>query len=210
MASDKENNFNELHGVAQFVLFVTSYIPLFVLICLKQISKNIDYLNWGGVSWLSSFTFLQKFGLSTFFILVSLFGLWGCIRIFANLKKDVNNGENVVVTDVKNKNNESIGYIATYIVPFLFQNFDTWYECIALLFLLIIIYRIYINSNLLLINPLLSFKYSIFEIEFDIKGKKRNGLVIVESKFIQEDTTIKIYEIGPKLYYAIKRNPQNL
>jgi hypothetical protein len=32
----KESNINSLHGIAQFVLFITSYIPLFALICLKQ------------------------------------------------------------------------------------------------------------------------------------------------------------------------------
>ena len=41
------NKVNNLKGIAQFVLFSTSYIPLFLLIVLKQIFENCDFLVWG-------------------------------------------------------------------------------------------------------------------------------------------------------------------
>ena len=40
------NNTNELYGVTKLVLFVTSYIPLFVLIVLKQIFENMSFLSF--------------------------------------------------------------------------------------------------------------------------------------------------------------------
>lgn len=126
--------------------------------------------------------------------------------LFSNFQKNINNGEIVILTDVRNRNSESIGYIATYIIPFIFQCFNTRYEIFAFTFLMIIIYRIYVNSNLLLINPILSFKYSIFEIEYiEQRGKKRNGLIIIEDKYILEDTMINIYPIGYKLFFAKNR-----
>lgn len=204
----KQASINRLHGVAQFVLFVTSYIPLFFLICLKQIFENARFFEWGGFNYEAFTIYLQKFGLSSFLLILSILGIVGCRFLFKNLEKDSKNGDNVTVIEVSNRNSESIGYIATYIVPFLFQSFNGWYEITALLFLMAIIYRIYINSNLLIINPLLSFKYSIFELEYETtSGKKRNGLIIIKEEFLDEGDIVKIYPIGHKLFYATQRKP---
>ena len=203
---NKDINTNKLYGIAEFVLFVTSYTPLFLLIVFKQISENSEFLHWGGWSKETIFVFFEKFGLSFLLIILSIFSLWGCKLLFSNFKKNIDNGVNVTLKDVRNRNSETIGYIATYIIPFIFQSFDSYYEIFAFLFLMIIIYRIYVNSNLLLINPILSFKYSIFEIEYEEQnGKNRNGLIIIQNKYVKEDTMIKIYPIGYKLFFAENR-----
>jgi len=194
------NNFNE---IALFSLFATSYIPLFILIGLKQTLVNISFLDWGGLSIEAIVICLQKFGLTILVFLISVFGLFGCKFIFNNLEKDSINGDNVTVINVNNKNSESIGYIATYIIPFLFQNVNDWYELFAFAFLMIIIYRIYINSTMILINPVLSLKYSIFEIEYKQQNDKiKNAFAISKEKYLTEDSIIKIYEIGFKLFYV--------
>lgn len=206
MIKNKQYNINRLHQIAQFVLFVTSYVPLFVLICLKQCYENREFLHFGGISPNTLILYVERFGLSTVLTLVSVFGIVGCILIFRNLEKDSKNGDNVTVTKVSNRNSESIGYIATYIVPFLFQGFNNWYEIFALTFLLIIIYRIYINSTLLIINPLLSFRYSVYEVEYEITmNKTKNALIITRYQDLDEGDIIKIYQIGHKLYYAVLR-----
>lgn len=205
MAKSK-TDVNNLHGLAQFALFVSSYFPLFVLIIVRQVSENSEFLHWVGFSLESVGVFALKFGLSAVLTLVSVVGLFGYWQTLGNIEEVAKNGHPVVVTDVKNKNSEAIGYIATYIIPFLFQGFSGWYECLSVLFLLTIIYRIYINSSLLLINPLLSFKFSIYEIAYDENGKNKNGLIISRDKYLQDDANIKIYEIGHKLYFATDNN----
>lgn len=200
------DNQKKLYGIAEFVLFITSYIPLFILLIFKQVSENFEYLNWGGSTTESLITFIEKFGFSSFLIIISIFSLFGCYLLFSNFNKNINNGDNVTLMDVKNRNSESIGYIATYIIPFIFQSFNTWYEIFAFLFLMLIIYRIYINSNLLLINPILSFIYSIYEVEYEEQnGKKRNGLIIIKDKHVEEETIVTIYSIGHKLFFAKNR-----
>jgi len=53
----------------------------------------------------------------------------------------------------------------------------------------------------------LSFKYSIFEIEFEKQNKKKsNGLIITKEKILDEDSILKIYPIGYKLYFATQKN----
>ncbi|KAA6324302.1 hypothetical protein EZS27_026355, partial [termite gut metagenome] len=184
---------------------------LFILIACKQISENYIFLSWGGFELDAVLFCIQKFGLSLLVILFSGFGFWGYKRTFKNLERVAANGDNVTVINVDNKNSESIGYIATYIVPFLFQSFNGWYETFALIFLMVLIYRIYINSNLILINPILSFKYSIFQIEYKQQnGKVKNGLVITKDKYMSEDSLIKIYEIGFKLFYVKHNNIQTI
>ena len=204
--TSKQNDINNLHGLAQFALFVSSYLPLFILIIVRQVSENSVFLHWADFSFVGIKIFALKFGLSTILILVSIIGLFGYWQTLGNIEEVAKNGNPVTVKDVKNKNSEAIGYIATYIIPFLFQSFTGWYECVSVLFLMVIIYRIYINSSLLLINPLLSFKFSIYEIEYVENNKNKNGLIISRDKCLQDDSNIKLYEIGHKLYFATDNN----
>ena len=199
-----KNNINNLRSWAQFSLFTSSYLPLFILIIAKQLSTNSDYYSWGGISYESVYLFITKFGLSLVLIIISIIGFGGLYLTLKNLNKNAKNGFPVIVKDIKNKSSESISYIATYIIPFVFQGFTTLFEFLAILFLILIIYRIYINSSLLLINPILNLKYTLYEIEYEEAGKSRNGLLISKDKYLQEEEKIKLYEIGHKLYYANK------
>lgn len=199
----KKSNINNLHGIAQFALFVTSYFPLFALIIIRQLTENSEFLHYSGFDWTSITVFTSKFGLSAILSFISIIGLFGYWKTLGNIEEVAQNGRPVKIKDVKNKNNEAIGYIATYIIPFLFQSFSSWYECISVLLLLGIIYRIYINSSLLLINPILSFRFSIYEIVYKDGDKEKNGLFISRDRYLQDEADIKIYEIGHKLYFAI-------
>ncbi|NTW34336.1 MAG: hypothetical protein HGB12_17240 [Bacteroidetes bacterium] len=200
------NQINSLHGLAQFTLFVSSYLPLFILIIIRQFSENIDFLNWAGLTFDGVCLFFSKFGLAIILLIIGIIGWFGYSKTLGNIQEVAKNGYPVTVKDVKNKNSEAIGYIATYIIPFLFQSFNGWYECFSILFLLTVIYKIYINSSLILINPLLSFKYAIYEIEYTENGKTKNGLIISTDKYLQDDARIKIYEIGHKLYFLLSNN----
>jgi len=193
---------NNLERQAQFALFVTSYLPLFILIIFKQVYTNFNFLNWGGFSFISLNLFFQKFGLSIILMLIGIYGYYGAQRTFANIHKASDNGFPAKILDVKSKNSESIGYIATYIIPFAFQSFDNWLELISICFILYIIYRVYINSSLLLINPVLNLNYSIFEFEFQENDKRKNGILISKAKDIQEDDLVTLYSIGHKMYYS--------
>ena len=197
---------NNLERKAQFALFVTSYLPLFVLIVFKQVYTNFRFLNWGGFSGSSLNLLMEKFGLSIILTVVGIYGYHGAMKTLKNIHKASDNGFPVKITDIKNKNSESIGYIATYIIPFAFQNFDNWLELISICFIIYIIYRVYINSSLLLINPVLNLKYSIFEFEFEEASKNKNGILISKNNELQEDDFVKLYSIGNKMYYSKKIN----
>lgn len=191
----------ELYGVAKFALFATSYSPLFLLIIVKQVYDNYSFLHFGGLNSEALACFFSKFFVATMLIGVILFGFIGCYILLSNLKKK-RGGDYVTITDVNNRNSESVGYIATYIIPFVFQDFGSLYEIFSIIFLLFVIYTSYVNSNMLLINPILSiFKYSLFEIRYVQNNIEKSGLVITKDPLIKEGDDIKISAIGFKLYY---------
>ena len=119
----------ELYGVAKFALFATSYSPLFLLIIVKQVYDNYSFLHFGGLNSAALSCFFSKFFVATVLIGVIIFGYIGCCMLFSNLKRK-KDGDFVTITNINNRNSESVGYIATYIIPFVFQDFGSLYETV--------------------------------------------------------------------------------
>ena len=197
---------NYLRTVPKLILFLTSYSPLFVCIIVRQLYYNRSFLHFVGFDKIDILCLLQKIGLSIFLGFLLVFVTLLTIIFIKNLRSISKNGNNVTVKSISNKNAESIGYIATYIIPFLFQSFDELGDIIPLLILLIIIYRIYVTSSLLLVNPVLNCRYSLFEMEYEEKGEIKQGLMISPFRDIYESDNIKIFNIGYKLFYVNKIN----
>lgn len=204
MDSDLRTNY--LRTVPKLILFLTSYSPLFVCIIVRQQYYNRSFLHFAGFNKTGILCLLQKFGLSIFLGFLLALVILGTIIFIKKLRSISKNGNNVTVKSISNKNAESIGYIATYIIPFLFQSFDELGDIIPLLILLIIIYRIYVTSSLLLVNPVLNCRYSLFEMEYEEKGDIKQGLMISPFRDIYESDNIKIFNIGYKLFYVNKIN----
>ena len=204
MDSDLRTNY--LRTAPKLILFLTSYSPLFVCIIVRQLYYNRSFLHFAGFNKTGILCLLQKFGLSIFLGFLLALVILGTIIFIKKLRSISKNGNNVTVKSISNKNAESIGYIATYIIPFLFQSFDELGDIIPLLILLIIIYRIYVTSSLLLVNPVLNCRYSLFEMEYEEKGDIKQGLMISPFRDIYESDNIKIFNIGYKLFYVNKIN----
>lgn len=202
-----------MHKAAQFALFVTSYTPLFLLIIGKQFTDNLDLLHFAGFSAQALWIWLTKFGLSCILTSVLIYGFFGYRITIRNLEASAKNGDPVRITRINNKSGESIGYIATYIVPFMFQGFDTLFEFIAVIVILALIFRIYVNSPLLLVNPILSITHGLYEVEYSSTTTPRDGstttarirvgYAISKNKQLDEDDRILLYSIGHRLFYTV-------
>lgn len=162
----KSSNNNGLRRGALFSLFITSYLPLLAIVVGKQIKEGWDYLCWGGWNWEALNCFLKHFGMTAVLVVFSGAGVVGLMVLLHNLKRNLPNGVAVKVTRISNRNSEAIGYIATYIVPFVASDFSSLFECGIFVVVMGLIYAIYTNSNMILINPLLSIWYSLLEIEY--------------------------------------------
>lgn len=202
----KTQNNNGLKRFALFSMFITSYIPLFAIIFLKQLNEGSDVLHWGGFNYEAIWCFVRHFGVSAVLLILSVFGALGTLALFSNLKSNLSNGSIVKVKKINNRNSEAIGYIATYIVPFFASNYSSWFECVVFAVIIILIYIIYTNSSMILINPLLSIWYSLLEIEYTVVGdsteETHDALIITSTKDYKENINYQIYQIGFKLYYG--------
>lgn len=192
----------KLNNLTMFVMFITSYIPLFGLLIIRQIKQNFDYLNIGILNRQNVITAFEKFGLTYFFILLSLFGYAGLKLLLKNLDNKKTNGEIVKIIDVENKNGESISYISTYIVPFIFQDTNNFFDISSIFIVLVIIFFIYTKSNMIVINPILSITHTLFQIDYSKKRKCKKGLLITKAEDIEIGEEVKINLITKNIYYG--------
>ena len=205
----KSSNNNGLRRGALFSLFITSYVPLFAIVIGKQIKEGWNYLCWGGWNREALICFFKHFGMSAVLVVISVVGVMGLLVLLHNLKRNLPNGEMAKVTRISNRNSEAIGYIATYIVPFVASDFSSLFECGIFVVVMGLIYAIYTNSNMILINPLLSIWYSLLEIEYkligDSTGTTHDALIITDTSDYKENVDYQMYQIGFKLYYGKER-----
>lgn len=206
----KATNNNQLRQGALFTLFTTSYIPLFVIVIAKQLKEGWIYLSWGGWNRDALTCFVIHFGMTAILTAVSIVSIIGMIVLMHNLKTNLKNGQITRITKISNRNSEAIGYIATYIVPFFASDFSSLFECGIFVIVMVLIYTIYINSNMILINPILSLWYSLLEVEYKIVGDSseevHDALIITNTKNIKENVNYQMYPIGFKLYYGKERD----
>lgn len=196
----------------KFSLFISSFSPLFMIIIIKQTVNNREYLSFGGINKHSLFLFIEKFGVTVFFTIISIIGLIGIFLFLSNMKRStVNNGYDFIIKEVKNKNNESIGYIATYLFPFLFRSYSSLDEILCLLLLFIVIYIIYTQSSMIVVNPVLNMIYSLYDIIYidDRSKKEMIGTFIIDCHYITKDDIIISRKMGANLFFGILKEQEN-
>ncbi len=192
----------KLNKIAVLVLFITSYIPLFGLLILRQIKQNIEYLNFGNFNQESILLAFRKFGLSGFLLLLAILGFIGLKFLLKNLDTKKANGELVKIIEVENKNSETISYISTYIVPFIFQDTNNLFDITSIFIVLVIIFFIYSKSNMIVVNPILSITHTLYQVDYNKKGKTKKGLLITKEEDLESGKEVKINLITKNIYYG--------
>lgn len=196
---------NSLIGLATLMLFLSSYIPLFGIIALRQIISNFDYLNWAGFSCSGIMLFVTHFGIASLCMVFIIVGSIGTYFVFELIKSDAPNGNNSKIIEVTSMNDEALGYLATYVIPLLYQDYSNLMDFCTMIVIFVIIYKLYVNSKLLLVNPMISFKYSIYSIKYHDGDIQRQAMLISPDKNILENDTVKLYNIGYQLFYGYNR-----
>ncbi|VAW16203.1 hypothetical protein MNBD_BACTEROID05-778, partial [hydrothermal vent metagenome] len=190
---------------ARLALFLVSYVPLFLILIIHQLYKYSEYLRWGGLDTESFFHFVKYFGAVSILAIASIFGLVGLWLLIANVSRRAKlSGDAVTIIDIENKNSESISYLFTYLIPFVFQDLSDPISVLSVLILLVVTFLIYTNSSMLLINPTISMWYSLYQIEYCEHGtkKKKKGMILSRDKYLEEHDQVKLKRLGHRLYYS--------
>lgn len=123
-------------------LFLSAYLPLFLILAIK------NWLNIYAVS---------------IFVLVALYSCVWFLMIWVVKKETV---DLYHVVSVEDKTKDALTYLVPYIIAFIGFDMNRWQDLTALFILMIILFAVYVNSDLLYINPLLSmFGYQVYQIE---------------------------------------------
>jgi hypothetical protein len=148
----------------------------------------------------------KYFGISIFLIILSMLSVVTVFYFIRNISESiVLDGEKYIVKEIDNKNSESMGYLATYLIPFLFQNFSTTIEIITLMVLIFVIFQVYINSSLIIVNPFLNLWFNIYEIKMTNQNATvtKRAIILCAEKYLQTEDALRVMEIGTKLYFTI-------
>lgn len=144
---------------AKLILFLSAYIPLFIIIGIKyffqvMINFEVPYIKW-------------NVSIPIIPLIVSIIII--CLVYY--FKKIIENSLSVSekffhVNQIDEKND----IILTYLVPYFFSfvSIKTTEEFICYLVIFLIIFMIYINSEILYINPIFLFlRYNFYKIKIN-------------------------------------------
>lgn len=164
----------------RILLFFSSYFPLFLILSIQNYSQN------GSIA----------------LIPVSL-GVLSCIGLSGFLRWVKGSAARVEkVASVQRKDSEVMAYIFTYIFPFIGIDFGKWATALSLAIFFAMLLVIYVNSNLIHINPVMAvFGYHVYEIETPegsthtvisrrsrlIKGQLMRVVMIGDDLFLEKD-----------------------
>lgn len=167
---------------AKLGLFLSSYFPLFLILTIKNYPDQdlIPYL-----------------------IVVAIISIIVWVLIILDSRN--NPGEDYKILKVENRTHESLNYLAPYLIAFLNFDFSKWQDTTVLVIFFIIIFVVYMTSDLIYTNPLVTFfGYKIYRIKV---CKSREGceeteeivLMIAKVK-IDKNTEIKLKSIDEGVY----------
>lgn len=193
---------NNLKWPAQVALFGTSFSPLFIILCVKIMYSKSEYLHWGGFNADALAILGQQFWAVIIITIALLYSFVGTTVLLRNIKKAAAcNSCKITINNITDKSSETISYIATYIIPFVYD-VQSDFDMAVMLSIFVIIYFIYIYSSLIAINPILALRYGLYEIDYTENAKNHSVIVIAQNKYLLEGDEIDIYSIGRKLYYS--------
>jgi hypothetical protein len=129
------------------LLFLSSYFPLFLILGILFANKN----------WIAALAML-------------LLGLLSLLELWRYIHDRQRNQQHsfTKILDYSRRDNEAMGYIASYVVPFASFSLETIPQILALSVFVIVLLVLYVNSNMIYINPMLNLVgYHLYEIEIE-------------------------------------------
>lgn len=182
----------------KFILFLSSYSPLFVIIALREHAAEISVLG-------HSLPTFQLLGLSVSLISVisliiasgSAFFLWIMFQT-----RRVRQGGQRTIENLNDRSDILTEYVMMYIFPFITFNSTGIADVLSFVILFATIGAIVIRTNRLYVNPLLVFfRYHVYE----VKTEEENYLLLTKSSLKKgEDYTINTTRISKDVYIRTK------
>lgn len=127
------------YTVLMLRLFVASYAPL-ALIFAVLVSQDLVTPTWDDLS----------------FYVLALLGGWGLVDAWRLPRGAMRtNRIPVLLGEIRDESGQVAAYMATYLLPFLGLEFSGWRDASAVLIYLLVLFVVFVRSDLPLVNPAL-------------------------------------------------------
>jgi hypothetical protein len=150
----------------KWALFGNSYTPFFLILLFRDLKTA------GGWHW----PLFRSPGLS--WTLVGVVLVSNIVLLAVLILSGQSAGRQVgEIESISSKASDSLQYILTYIIPFL--SFQPSTDLVPLIILLVVIGVLYVSSNLLYVNPMLSlFGYGVYDVTLKIHGERQSRIIL--------------------------------
>lgn len=155
----------------RILLFLSSYLPLFFILSVLLFSK----------SWIVS-------AACAAICAIGPLGLWG----YVHRSRKRHQRKPACLRDYQRRDSEVMSYIASYVVPLATVSLDLLPQMFILITFLLVLLILYVNSNMIYINPLLNlFGFHLYEIE--IEGSDLSRYYLARKRLIRNETIYYVH-----------------
>jgi hypothetical protein len=162
----------------KILLFLSSYIPLYILL----IVRNYEEIGF-------------SLGLGIFSLVL------GCLIFLILGRISQIGGEYKKIEDIEDATKVNLEYFVAYVIPFLTDDFFGFENALSFLIVFFIIGVIYIKSDLIYVNPILVLaRYNVFKVR--IEGKEQ--FIVTRYKKAELRPTEEVIELGDNVFLVHK------
>ncbi|WP_039241065.1 hypothetical protein [Clostridium botulinum] len=206
----------------EIVLFISSYVPLYLIIFIQNISSLYNKLINDNIKINFAIKGSKVFVIKSFFKYSETYLIIICmiliITSFLLVKKMLNEINKysdetftIKILKINNLNYEYVlTYFSAYIFPFITLNLNTISGLCQFLILWILIGYVYIKNNLFYINPIINifFKYNIYKMDFSYMDEeeiiKKDIILFTQTdKYKLENRNINVIKENSELYIEL-------
>lgn len=164
---------------AAIVLFISGYIPLFVIMLIKDL-KEPGYCEF------------KNFTVSLFLLFIIMASGIFLYKIMKSLSGE--GGFSIKVISVKSKSSEIVNYTIPYMISFFAFDMSKPTDLVVFLIFFVMLCALSISSQSIFINPILAiFGYGLYECKY------------IENSIEKEEIVLSRIDITQKRSYEIKR-----
>lgn len=192
----KSNSSSGLKNWAKWLLFFSSYFPLYLIIAVQTRTIEFDFLIFETPVYT-----IQGYEISLMSIVFTVFGLLVLFFLIVVIwfTRQVN-GQPKDIKQPERRNELVISYILIHIAPFAFIDYSATLNLIAFIILFLFIGIIQVRSSHLYINPVLSaMRYDFYEIN-DAETRGQILLVKTYEEVASEDSEVAAVELSNGVY----------
>jgi len=102
------------------------------------------------------------------------------------------------ITGLQRHDGDVMGYIASYLIPFVAIPFGGWQQGVALLIFVIVLGIVYVNSNMIHINPMLNLLgYHVYEVTLEHSEASHS---LITRRRITKNEMMHLTDIGDGIF----------